>query len=161
MLRILDRDFLDAYDPIRRAFIETTLLAYYFRLKSATSEVQKWLQQMPKTWRPDFAALEESNKKLNLEMGNFAKEFNMLSELAHPTLLAAQNSVAIATTGRGYNQNSKQVDQSLQDLYVDFLNLVNRQIWLTLVTAEHLVELPIATDNLHACIEFHRAHTKE
>lgn len=161
MLKILDRDFLDAYDPIRRAFIETTLLAYYFRLKSAASDVQRWLQQTPGTWQPDFAALEESNRKLTLGVGSFAKEFNMLAEVAHPTLVAAQNSVAIATTGRGYKQNSEQVDRSLGALHVDFLNLLNRQIWLTLVTAEHLVELPIVVGNLQACIEFHQAHTKE
>jgi hypothetical protein len=160
MLRILEPDFLDSYDPIRRAFIETWQLEYQFRLRDGTSNAQKWLQGDGGSWRPDFQMLEESNGRLNLEQGQFAREFNLLSEVAHPTLTAAQNSCAIASTLRGLNPNTGALEQTHLDLSVDYLNLVNRQIWVTLITADHLADLPIAHENLSACTAFHEAHTK-
>ncbi len=159
MFRLLEPDFLDAYDAIRRAFVEGWQLQYEFRLREGTAKAQKWLNEKGASWKPDFRRLEESNRELGLESGAFEREFFSLAEVAHPTFTAAKNSCAIASASRGLNQNAPLLQQAYLNLTLDFLNLVNRQIWLTIVTADHLLSLNVGRDNLKMCRVFHEAHT--
>ena len=55
-----------------------------------------------------------------------------LSELAHPTLDATVNSVAIASTVFGMNPQPHRLEEEFQKLANDYVGMVNRVIWLTL-----------------------------
>jgi hypothetical protein len=103
MLRLADPQFLDAYDSVRRSFIESWQLQFELKFRDSATKAQKWLEGQPDTWKVDRAKLEALIAKLQGGQGDFAREWGELSEMSHPTLQATVNSVSIASTIAGVN----------------------------------------------------------
>src|ERR1700676_3676656 len=120
MLRLSDPQFLNSYDSVRRSFIESWQLQFEFKLRDSTARAQKWLERQPE-WQADRKKLEAVIKKLCGEEGGFTREWAGLSELAHPTLDATVNSVAIASTIFGMNPGPDRLDEELQKLASDYI----------------------------------------
>lgn len=158
MLKLLQPDSLDAYDPIRRSFLETWQLQFEFRLPDSTTKVQKWFQGDGDTWKSHKQKLERYMEKKAPGPAGFGREWGELSELTHPTCAASVNSCAVVTILRGLNPNKQLLDQSLEDLAGDFCGLLNRQIWLTIDQDKELLELHVSLANLDCCVGFHHAY---
>jgi len=83
MLHLLRPDTLDAYDAVRRAFLECWQLQFDFRLPDSASKVQKWFQGNADTWKSDKRKLELYMEKKAAGPAGFGREFSELSELTH------------------------------------------------------------------------------
>ena len=100
-LSILANGPLDAYDAVRRAYLETWLLAYEFRLEGSQPKTARWHNRIPKSWSPDFQLIEAYTKAQGITEPMLGKDYGGLSEAAHPTKSAAENSFATITAPRG------------------------------------------------------------
>ena len=158
MLRLLQPDTLDAYDAVRRTFIETWQLQFEFRLGDSASKVQKWFQGDAESWKSDKHKLERYMERRAPGPAGYGREFGELSEVTHPTYKASENSCAIATIRRAVNPNRELLEQSLEDLGGNFAALLNRQIWLTLDQDKALLEIYVSSTNLKCCVDFHDAY---
>jgi hypothetical protein len=59
MLSSLQRQELDAFDAVRRAYLETWHLAFQFRMPTLRGQAGRWLARQPNSWSADIGALEE------------------------------------------------------------------------------------------------------
>jgi hypothetical protein len=123
MLRLADAQFLDAYDCVRRSFIESWQLQFEFKLRDATAKAQKWLEGKPE-WQADRKKLEEVIAKLQGGQGGFTREWAGLSEMSHPTLDATANSLSIASTIFGMNPHSHRLEKEFHKLAKDYVGMV-------------------------------------
>ncbi len=156
MLRLAEPEFLDAYDSVRRSFIESWQLQFEFKLRDSATKAQKWLEGKPDAWKVDREKLEALITKLQGGQGGFAREWGELSEMAHPTLQATVNSVAIASTIAGINPQPTLLKESLKKLNEDFVGMVNRVIWLTLQQCAEFIETPLKDERFPICLELHK-----
>jgi len=155
MLHLSDPQFLDSYDSVRRSFIESRQLQFEFKLRDSTAKAQKWLEGQPE-WLADRKKLEAVIKELHGEEAGFTREWAGLSELAHPTLEATVNSVAIASTVFGMNPQPHQLEEGFQRLAKDYVGMVNRVIWLTLQKCDDFIETPLKEDQFPNCLTLHK-----
>ena len=86
MLRLANPGFLDAYDSVRRSFIESWQLQFELKLRHSATKAQKWLESQPDAWKVDRDPLEALIVQLHGERAGFAREWGELSEMSHPTL---------------------------------------------------------------------------
>lgn len=59
MAKLLRSEELDAFDAVRRFFLESWHLAFQFRMENSKGEVGRWLARMPKSWSADIDQLEK------------------------------------------------------------------------------------------------------
>lgn len=154
MLGLLRPDSLDAYDSVRRAFLESWMLQFEFRLADTNPKAGKWFLGDAGTWAADKKKLDQFFGENKQEQRGFGREYGELSEVSHPTFAACSNSVAIVSILRGMNENESLLHKSLSDLLLDYAGLLHRQIWLTLLRKEGLVEIGVGPDKLKTCSEF-------
>ena len=156
MLRLADAPFLDAYDCIRRSFIESWQLQFEFKLRDATAKAQKWLEGQPE-WQADRKKMETViTKILGGGEAGFTREWAGLSEMAHPTLDATVNSVSIASTVFGMNPQPHRLEEQFQKMAKDYVGMVNRVVWLTLQRSAEFIETPLKEEQFAKCLELHK-----
>lgn len=156
MLYLLQSEFLDTYDCVRRSFIESWQLQLELKLRESATKAQKWLESQPDTWKVNRGPLEALIERLHGEKAGLAREWGELSEVSHPTLQAVVNSVSVASTRAGVNPKPQLLSESLEKLLKDCVGMVNREIWLTLQDHQEFIETSIKTAELPICLEFHK-----
>ena len=161
MLRLLEPDFLDAYDTVRRSFLEAWLLQFEFRLQARSEQATRWLSGDKDAWKPNFKVVEAFFSAVGGEKGGFAHFWGDLSELAHPTRQACVNSCAIATTMRNINPSKEVLLASMEKLTEDYLGLVHWQLLATLFEHTELIDLRFDKNNLTTCQRLYAALAKE
>src|SRR2546428_10039767 len=97
LLILLNPFSLDAYDVLRRAFLETWYLQFALRFLSNQSQAQKWLHEDASSWQPKYSELNDFFLKRLGGDPKFGTEYGQLTTLAHPTLQSTKQSCAIAT----------------------------------------------------------------
>jgi hypothetical protein len=155
MLRLGDPQFLDTYDSARRSFIESWQLQFEFKLRDSATKAQKWLEGVPDSWKPEIGKLEALVKKLQGGQAGFGREWGGLSELAHPSVQAAINSVSIASTIAGVNPRPHALGDEFQKLMGDFVGLLNREIWLTIQNCPDFIDTPLEPARFTKCLKLH------
>lgn len=155
MARLADPEFLDAYDSVRRSFIEAWHLQFEFKLRDSAARAQKWLEGQQE-WQADRKKLEAAIAKLQGGPAGFAREFGELSEMAHPTLQATVNSVSIASTLAGVNPHPHKLNEEFEKLARDYVGMVNREIWLTLQTCPEFIETPLKEELFTKSLALHK-----
>ncbi len=156
MLQLAHPEFLDAYDSVRRSFVESWQLQFELKLRDSATKAQKWLEAQPDTWKVDRATLEASIAKLQGGHAGFAREWGELSEMSHPTLQAVVNSVSIASTIAGVNPRPHLLEESFKKLARDYVGMVNRVIWLTVQHCAEFIDTPLKEERFEKCLELHK-----
>jgi hypothetical protein len=155
MLRLAEPEFLDAFDSVRRSFIESWQLQFEFKIRDSKTKAQKWLEGQQE-WQADRKKLEQFIAKRQGGGAGFAREFGELSEMAHPTLQATVNSVSIASTIAGTNPHPLRLEQEFKKLAKDYIGMVNRVIWLTHQTCADFIDTPLGDEGFPKCAAFHK-----
>jgi hypothetical protein len=155
MMHLAHPEFLDSYDVVRRAFIESWQLQLELKLCRSSAKAQKWLEAQPNAWKVDRELIEELVVRLHGERAGFAREWGELSEMCHPTFQAVVNSIAIASTIAGLNPRPYLLKESLENLKLDFIGMVNREIWLTLQRCGEFIETPLNEIRIPLCLALH------
>jgi hypothetical protein len=155
MLRLADPQFLDAYDCVRRSFVECWQLQFEFKLKDATAKAQKWLERQPE-WNADRKKLEAVIAKLQGGDAGFVREWSGLSEMSHPTFDATANSLSIASTIFKMNPHPARLEDEFKKVAGDYVGMVNRVVWLTLQKSDEFIKTPLKEEQFPTCVVFHK-----
>ncbi len=100
-LSILEWGRLDAYDTVRRAYWESWALAFEFRLDGSQPKATKWHEDKNKFGIPDVKKVEDYLKSQGIASPLLGRDYGGLSEVAHPTKSATENSVVVVVAPRG------------------------------------------------------------
>ena len=150
---LLSQCILDSHDAVRRAFLESWELQFEFRKKCSSTRALKWLLGVDKSnsWKADRKKLADFVASLGASAPNFGREWGELTELAHPTAQATENSITIVLARHNAKDQAEQVKGELQKLRENFPGLLMREIWLVDATHHQLIDIHISRDNLKHC----------
>lgn len=154
MVELLRNDSLDAFDAVRRAFLEGWLLAFQFRRRESADDAARWLARRPDSWNPRIGQLEEYARTRGHGAPNLGRDYGDLSELAHPTRSAAENSVALVTARLGVNIEAHHVEEAKLALERGLPGTLYRLAWLVLDEHEDLIPLYTDENNLRVTSQF-------
>jgi hypothetical protein len=128
LLALLGRGELDCYDIVRRAFYETWLLAFEFRLPDSRTKAAKWHEDAPGSWSPDISKLESYAKSQGIDTPAIGRDYGSLSEVAHPTKKAARHSIRVATARHVVCPDVVEAKAKLEE--ADVPALVHSLVWV-------------------------------
>jgi hypothetical protein len=163
MLTSLQRQELDALDAVRRAYLETWHLALQFRMPGLRGQAGRWLAGQPNSWSADIGSLEAYARGRGLNAPDLGSDYGELSELAHPTRSAAENSAALILWRQGINQDGQTVEEAISALENGMTGMIYRLLWLALDEDPTLV--PLRLDDIRMptalafCAEFQSSRT--
>jgi len=145
---------LSGCGAIERALVEACQLQTEFRfLDSQTqTKITNWFWNRGESWKSDKAKL---NTFMQAQKGTgFGREYGDLSVAAHPTAVACRHSVAIVAGARGLHANSQQLPNHLELRFLNYENLMFRELWNAFGKHPELMEIPIEPANLPLCSKF-------
>jgi len=99
-LSLVKNGQLDACDAVRRAYLETWLLAFEFRLEGSQEKTARWHNGKDKSWSANVSRLAKFLKSQGIE-SMLGRDYGGLSNMAHPTKNAALTSVVLVTAPLG------------------------------------------------------------
>jgi hypothetical protein len=97
------------FDGVLRAFEETWHLGHEFRLIARQDRAIAWLAGEDGTWKAKIGVRIEFAKGRGHSGPTMGADYNRLSELAHPTRTAAENSLAICMVRHGIEGAKEQL----------------------------------------------------
>jgi hypothetical protein len=163
MLSSLQRQELDAFDAVRRAYLETWHLAFQFRMPNLRGQAGRWLAGQPNSWSADIGTLEAYARGRGLNAPDIGSDYGDLSELAHPTRSAAENSAALILWKLGINQDGKTVEEAISSLEDGMAGMIYRLLWLALDEDSTLAPLRLDDSKMPTalafCTEFQASRT--
>jgi hypothetical protein len=101
LLSLYESADYDGFDAVLRAFEETWFLAHELSLTARHDKAMEWLAKKKDTWKAKLGILIEFAKGRGHSGPKMGADYNLLSELAHPTRTAAENSVTLCGIRRG------------------------------------------------------------
>jgi len=149
---------LDAFDAVRRAFLEGWNLAFQFRMTNAAGEAARWLARQPNSWSADIGRLEEYARGRGHGAPNLGRDYGELSGLALPTPDAAENSAALIVRRLGLDPNNQTILQSITALQEGIPGMLYRLIWLVVDDHEDFIPLGVDENNMPAAAQFAEEH---
>ncbi len=141
MLELFQSRRLDAFDAVRRAYLESWFLAFQFRIQAQDGDTGRWLARRAGTWSADIGSLEDYARNRGHNAPDLGNDYGELSELAHPTRNAAENSVAVTLWRLGLNADGHTVEQAIANLDRLIPGMLYRLLWLVL--DEHATFVPL------------------
>jgi hypothetical protein len=154
MLSSLQRQELDAFDAVRRAYLETWHLAFQFRMPNLRGQAGRWLAEQPNSWSADIATLETYATSRGLGVPDLGSDYGELSELAHPTRSAAENSAALILWNQGINEYGQTVEDAISALEHGMAGMIYRLLWLILDEDPTLVPLQLDETKMPTALAF-------
>lgn len=149
---------LDSFDAVRRAFLESWLLAFQFRMLNSSGDVGRWLARMHRSWSADIGDLEEYARSRGHVAPNLGRDYGELSNLAHPTRDAVENSAALITRRLGISSEAHKVEEAIERLEEGIPAMLYRLLWLTLDEHADLIPLNVDERNMPSSVRFVEEH---
>ena len=154
MMKLAQSQRLDAFDAVRRAYLEGWLLAFQFRIDGERGDAGKWLASRGGSWMAEIFMLEEYAKGRGHDAPDLGNDYGELSELAHPTRAAAENSAALTLWRLGLNADAVTVEQAIASLDEGMPAMLYRLLWLVLDEDVSLVPLGVDVKNMPTAMKF-------
>lgn len=154
MLNSFERQELDAFDAVQRAYLESWQLAFQFRMPAVGGQPGRWLAGQPNSWSADIAALERYARGRGLLAPDLGSDYGELSELAHPTRSAAENSAALILWRQGINEYGETVEAAIAGLESGMSAMLYRLLWLALDEDATLVPLQLDEKKMPTALAF-------
>jgi hypothetical protein len=148
MLDLFQTERLDAFDAVRRAYLESWFLGFQLRIRAENGDAGRWLARRAGSWAASIQRLEEYARERGLNEPDLGNDYGQLSELAHPTRNAAENSAAVSLWRLGLNEFAQTVDDAIANLDRSIPAMVYRLLWLVLDEHETLVPLHLEERNM-------------
>jgi hypothetical protein len=143
LLLLLESGNFDGFDPVLRAFEETFYLAHELRLSASADKAAAWLRGDKDVWSGKIGVLVEFAKKRGHPGPNIGRDYGLLSELAHPTRSAANNSVTLCAVRRGIEGAKAELAEAEKNNPERIRYALYRLIWLLSDQDDQFVNLPI------------------
>jgi len=160
MLDLFQTRRLDAFDAVRRAYLESWFLAFQLRIQAQNGDAGRWLARRAGSWGADIQRLEDYARDRGLNAPDLGNDYGELSELAHPTRNAAENSAAVSLWRLGLNEDGRTIEEAIANLERSIPSMLYRLLWLALDEHETLVPLQLDERNMATamslCEQFQR-----
>lgn len=143
LLLLLESGNFDGFDPVLRAFEETFYLGHELRLSVSTEKTAAWLRGDKDTWSGKISVLVEFSKRRGHPGPNIGRDYGLLSELAHPTKSAANNSVTLCGVRRGIDGAKAELAQAEKNNPERIRYALYRLIWLLADEDEQFVKIAV------------------
>ena len=143
LLLLLQSKNFDGFDPVLRAFEETFYLAHELRLAASVDKATAWLRGDKDVWSGKIGALVEFAKKRGHPGPNIGRDYGLLSELAHPTRTAANNSVTLCGVRRGIDGAQAELAEAEKNNPERIRYALYRLIWLLSDQDDTFITIPV------------------
>jgi hypothetical protein len=155
VVRLYGSECLDAFDAVRRAFFESWQLAFQFRMGNERGEVGRWFAQAADSWSADLQRLEEYARARGHQTPDIGRQYGLLSELAHPTYVASQNSALLVARKLGLPaENDETLTEAIAAFESELVALLYRLVWLVLDLDARFINIGVNEANLPNCLDF-------
>lgn len=153
LLLFESRDF-DGFDAVLRAFEETWYLGHEFRLIASNDKATAWLRRDKDTWGAKISVLTEFAKGRGHPGPIIGRDYGLLSELAHPTRTAAENSVTLCGVRRGIDGAKAELADSEKNNGERIRYALYRLAWLVSDQDAQFIKILVAPKNMPLCEKF-------
>jgi hypothetical protein len=161
VLSLLENGSLDACDAVRRAYQETWLLAFEFRLEGSQAKAAQWHIGKSDSWSPDIRRLEAYVRSQGISEPMMGKTYGGLCEVAHPTRSAAENSMAVITAPHGDSvAKTSLIEAQTSFESRDVPELMYRFLWLIIEERTGLIKIEADTAALPTAISYANQYAK-
>ena len=162
MLELFQTHRLDAFDAVRRAYLESWFLAFHLRLREQNGDAGRWLARRAGSWTADIGRLEDYARTRGHHAPDLGSDYGQLSELSHPTRNAAENSAAVSLWRLGLNEEGQTVEKTIESLGNLLAPTLYRLLWLAFDEHDTLVPLQLDDKNTPAAMSLcERFQTKQ
>ena len=96
-LSLLESGLMDACNVVRRAYWEAWMLGYEFRISGSSSHAMRWHLEKHRHGEPDISRVKAFEGSHAIKPSTYGADYGGLSEVAHPTKSASENSVVTVT----------------------------------------------------------------
>ena len=144
----------DGFDATLRAFEETWYLALEFRLAARRDRAMAWLAGVKDSWKAKFGVLIEFSRSRGHASPIMGRDYGLLSELAHPTRSAAENSVTLCGIRQKFADAETQILAARTNKAERIRYALYRLAWLVLDHDQQFIEIPVNPKNLLSTDKF-------
>lgn len=148
LLVLLQSESFDGFDAVLRAFEETWYLAHELRLSFYRDKAMAWLAGEDNMWSAKIGVLVSFGEGRGHHRLNIGRDYNVLSELAHPTIAAAQNSLTVCLLRRGLAAANDELAQARENNPERIRYALYRLGWLVLDQDPQFIHVPLARDSM-------------
>jgi len=143
LLLLLDSGNFDGFDPVLRAFEETWYLAHELRLAASSEKASAWLRRDKGVWCGSIDVLTEFAKRRGHAGPSIGRDYGLLSEFAHPTRTAAENSVTLSGIRREIGGAKKEIEEAQKINPQRISYALYRLVWLLSDQDEQFINVPV------------------
>ena len=143
LLLLLESGNFDGFDPVLRAFEETFYLGHELRLIVSAEKTAAWLRGDKDTWSGKISVLVEFSKKRGHPGPNIGRDYGRLSELAHPTKGAANNSATLCGVRRRIDGAELELAEAEKNNPERIRYALYRLVWLLSDEDEQFVKIAV------------------
>jgi hypothetical protein len=144
----------DAFDGALRAFEETWYLGHELRLVARKDRAIAWLAAKDNSWKAKIGVLIEFAKSRGHKASTMGADYNLLSELAHPTRIAAENSLAICMVRQGIAGAKEQLAEQPKMKGERITYALYRLVWLMTDQDDKFIKIPVDIKKMASCEKF-------
>lgn len=159
MLRLVEfRDLEDGFHLVARGFEETWNLAHDLRLLVHGDRATKWFAGKDKSWSARISALITFAVGRGHREPTLGRDYGLLTELAHPTRSAAENSVTLCGVRLGIDGAEEQILTEQENCEKRITATLYRLLWLILDQDAKFVAIPVEQNRMPVSSEFVRSY---
>jgi hypothetical protein len=151
-------DLEDGFHLVARGFEETWNLAHDFRLSLHGSRAIKWFVGKDKSWSARLGTLIEFAIGRGHREPTLGRDYGLLTELAHPTRSAAENSVTLCGVRMKIPGAEDQILTEQENCENRITATLYRLLWLILDQDAKFIPIPVDEANMPVSSEFVRTY---
>lgn len=149
-------DLEDGFHVVARGFEETWNLAHDFRLSLHENRATRWFAGKDKSWSARIGVLIDFAVGRGHREPTLGRDYGLLTELAHPTRSAAENSVTLCGVRTGIPGAEDQILAEQENCEKRITATLYRLLWLILDQDVTFIAIPLDQDNMPVSSEFVR-----
>jgi len=156
LLLVQYRDLVDGFHLVARGFEETWNLAHDLRFRVHHDRAIRWLAGTNNSWSARVAYIVEFAIGRGHREPSLARDYGLLSELAHPTHAAAENSVTLCGFRMGIDGAEAQIATEQENCEKRITATLYRLIWLVLDQDARFIAIPVIEHKMPQSSQFLR-----
>jgi len=155
-LSLVESRLMDAGDVVRRAYWEAWMLGYEFRIESASSHAARWHVEKRKHGEPKIGVVKTFERSHGITTSTYGADYGGLSEVAHPTKSAAENSLVTVTAIHGNPDNKVRIEQARETIASgDAPSMMYLLIWTITAEWPGMISLGIKPEDIPRAAAFY------
>ncbi len=147
-------DLEDGFHLVARGFEESWNLAHDFRLSDHHNRVTRWLAGQNDTWSARIGVIVKFAIGRGHLRPTLAQDYGLLSELAHPTRSAAENSVTLCGVRLGIEGAEAEIRTEQENCEKRVTATLYRLLWLILDQDTKFIAIPVDLTNVPVSLKY-------